>query len=765
MAGMQFEYDEKGGTFYYFLLSFYALILIPATYYLWPRKEDSQDKKQCHCQNCKNKAQLLTSKKTTLKRKVIKIGLVIGWIVLVLLAYKVSQVEMDYVEYDPFIELGIDRGASTSEIRRAYRKLSLVYHPDKETGDPKKFMRIAKAYAALTDEESRKNWEEYGNPDGPGATHFGIALPKWIVEKQNSLWVLAMYGLVFMVILPVVVGTWWYRSIKYSGDQVLLDTTQLYYYFFHKTPNMVLKRVIMILAGSLEFGKGHNNEIVERPTDNEEIPALMRELPHLEEKKKERPLCYPYSVKARALLHAHFSRLELPPKTLELDQQYMLKKCPYLVNEMVNIVAQLVALAHAGRAIHVPRLETIENCMKLSQMIIQATWDNKSPLLQLPHINDDFLRHFHTKKRNIRSIKQFVSLNEDERRALLRNLPEDDYRDVLNVCCSMPYLSMGVTTEVLDDDDNTITAGSIVTVTVELIRKSLKELFNNVEMGRKEDERQAMKKNEENGDEKNVTDSPVRKSKGWEKNKNKKASKGANKKKKKPAAVKAVQRKSTPVTVGPMASEEPEKDSRENTPKNERICKTKKAKDSDLEDEGSDITDGTDSENEDSENESCATKNPDEEEDWSKFQEEMKKETILETKSKESHLVHCPYFPAEKYEWWWIYVADRKNHQLITAPVQVCSLKDREEVQLKFSAPQKVGIFQYSVCVRSDSYLDFDLSEMIKLDVKEARKVESHPQWEISDEEEDKDGESGSDSDDMDDDDDDDDDDSDDDYE
>ena len=39
MAGMEFEYDEKGGTFYYFLLSFLALILIPATHYLWPREE------------------------------------------------------------------------------------------------------------------------------------------------------------------------------------------------------------------------------------------------------------------------------------------------------------------------------------------------------------------------------------------------------------------------------------------------------------------------------------------------------------------------------------------------------------------------------------------------------------------------------------------------------------------------------------------------------------------------------------------------------
>jgi translocation protein SEC63 len=36
MAGMKFEYDENGGKFFYFLLSFYALIVIPCTYYLWP---------------------------------------------------------------------------------------------------------------------------------------------------------------------------------------------------------------------------------------------------------------------------------------------------------------------------------------------------------------------------------------------------------------------------------------------------------------------------------------------------------------------------------------------------------------------------------------------------------------------------------------------------------------------------------------------------------------------------------------------------------
>lgn len=35
---------------------------------------------------------------------------------------------------------------------------------------------------------------------------FGIALPSWIVEKENSVWVLGLYALVFMIALPIVVS-------------------------------------------------------------------------------------------------------------------------------------------------------------------------------------------------------------------------------------------------------------------------------------------------------------------------------------------------------------------------------------------------------------------------------------------------------------------------------------------------------------------------------------------------------------------------------
>ena len=208
------------------------------------------------------------------KNASIQIGLVLGWALLIFLAYRVSQFDYEMASFDPFEILGVEPTASMAEIKKQYRKLSLILHPDKETGDEKEFMKLSKAYQALTDDVAKENYEKYGNPDGPGAMSFGIALPSWIVEKENSVWVLGLYGIVFMVALPSVVGMWWYRSIRYSGDKVLLDTTQMYFYFIHKTPHMLLKRALMVLAASLEFDKRHNSQVVERQSDNEEVPAV-----------------------------------------------------------------------------------------------------------------------------------------------------------------------------------------------------------------------------------------------------------------------------------------------------------------------------------------------------------------------------------------------------------------------------------------------------------------------------------------------------------
>lgn len=129
----------------------------------------------------------------------------------------------------------------------------------------------------------------------------------------------------------------------------------------------------------------------------------------------------------------------------------------------------------------------------------------------------------------------------------------------------------------------------------------------------------------------------------------------------------------------------------------------------------------------------------DEEEEWARFQKGMnRREKAIHGKSRISHSVHCPYYTDDKQEFWWVYISDRKTHSLITPPYHLTSLVTEEEVELKFTAPNKEGVYNFTVCVRSDSYLGVDLLEDIKLDVQKAWEApKEHKQWDFTDDEED----------------------------
>lgn len=70
--------------------------------------------------------------------------------------------------------------------------------------------------------------------------------------------------------------------------------------------------------------------------------------------------------------------------------------------------------------------------------------------------------------------------------------------------------------------------------------------------------------------------------------------------------------------------------------------------------------------------------------EWEALQQSIQRRerALLETKSKVTHPVYSLYFPEEKQEWWWLYIADRRDQTLVSMPNHVCTLKDTEEVSV-----------------------------------------------------------------------------------
>src|ERR1700677_1830982 len=80
---------------------------------------------------------------------------------------------------DYYHVLGVERGATPDEIKKAYRKLAVKFHPDKNPGDhtaEEKFKELGEAYDVLMDDSKRPAYDRYGHAafaQGTGAARGG----------------------------------------------------------------------------------------------------------------------------------------------------------------------------------------------------------------------------------------------------------------------------------------------------------------------------------------------------------------------------------------------------------------------------------------------------------------------------------------------------------------------------------------------------------------------------------------------------------------
>ena len=337
-----------------------------------------------------------------------------------------SQVE-EAEHFDPYKALNVPVGADASVIKKAYRTLSLQYHPDKNP-DPEATRifteQITPAYKTLTDDAARENYEKYGHPDGKQAPKLGVALPQWMFGKDGTgpivLIALVAFGILGPLFLAVCAIT---RMNRYAGSNGVLRQTQ---YFFARElkPHLSAGKAARVLSVAMEY-----INIPYRREHDEPIKRLLASLKSEVDAKDPKFLKrHPAVVKAHALLLAAAARKthEVDP-ALRADLRAVMKLFPTLFDEAMRVF--LSPVNQIGYAFARPALSLLEFSQCVTQAVApSARKDAKDAkdtkdgsegavsLLQLPHVDEKAALAL-ARKGKVRGAGELASLAGPEKRA------------------------------------------------------------------------------------------------------------------------------------------------------------------------------------------------------------------------------------------------------------------------------------------------------------------------------------------------------------
>ncbi|XP_057531686.1 dnaJ protein ERDJ2A [Amaranthus tricolor] len=470
--------EENSSLFPIFILTMMALPLVPYTILKLCRAAKKKAKSlHCQCSVCSQSGKYHKSlfKRISNFSTCSNMTLVLLWAIMAFLVYYVNNMSGEIQVFEPFNILGLEPGASDSEIKKAYRRLSIQYHPDKNP-DPeanKYFVEyISKAYQALTDPVSRENYEKYGHPDGRQGFQMGIALPQFLLNIEGAsggillLWIVGVCILLPLIIAVVYLS----RSSKYTGNYVMHQTLFTYYHLMK--PSLAPSKVLDIFIKAAEY-----SEIPVRRIDDEPLHKLLllvRSELNLDSKniKQEQAKFlkqHPLLVKTQLLIQAHLTRetADLPP-TLNSDLKRVLELAPRLLEELMKMA--LIPRTAQNHGWLRPAIGVVE----LSQCVIQAvplsakkagggSTEGIAPFLQLPHFSEVVTKKLARKK--VKTFEELRDLTPQERADLLcqaAGFSDAEVEDVERVLEMMPSLSMDVKCET--EGEEGIQEGDLVTV-------------------------------------------------------------------------------------------------------------------------------------------------------------------------------------------------------------------------------------------------------------------------------------------------------------
>ena len=183
---------------------------------------------------------------------------------------------------------------------------------------------MTKAYKALTDEDIRNNYVQYGHPDGKQSFSIGIALPKFIVTEGYGKYVLLVYGGLLGVLLPYIVGKWWYGSQRYTKERVLVASAGNI--FQEYDDEMTDGGIVKALSSGVEFKEMLSGSKADSGLAKLEKKVLTGSASFLSTKDQDtiRQMDESSRRKALALLWAYLSRADLDDTILNGGESFLI---------------------------------------------------------------------------------------------------------------------------------------------------------------------------------------------------------------------------------------------------------------------------------------------------------------------------------------------------------------------------------------------------------------------------------------------------------
>lgn len=460
----EYNYDADAQYFPFFVLTMTGLITLPLTYSLLRSPTDSsgvgKGTSKAPTITTASKPQdadLIDQQRAKQKRKELRLKRMLtaatGWLVMAYMVYLMVVTARSTPKiWNPYNILDVSMSASEKQINSRYRRLSVTMHPDKRQPNPAlnetseqindEWVEIVKAYKALTDEDIRNNWLQYGNPDGKQSTSFGIALPSLLVADGSGKYVLVFYGMLLGIGLPWLVGKWWYGMQKVTRERVLVTTAGNMFKEFKE--RMDEGDVVNALSSAVEFKDMLHGQKADAGLGKLEKLLLSLDASETGMLEKDKAALSSLDDAARrktlALLWAYLSRTKLDDKTLEAEKYELAPTALQLNDAFASI-----CLAYAFTA-------PVLSSYRLSQAIVQALPPSshaRLPLLQLPHMTPAIVQKIETNsaaaaKKEHLSVQAFMALPTETRLSLATaaGLQSAELREAETLATQLPLLKI-----------------------------------------------------------------------------------------------------------------------------------------------------------------------------------------------------------------------------------------------------------------------------------------------------------------------------------